>query len=695
MKVMGYSDIDSDFAPEVRGKVLDYVKHKYGEKAVCCISTIGTQGVKGSIRNCARLLGDRKYGDAKALIGLGADICSAVPKEVGIKFADCIDMLRAKFESNPDAMTILHDAVIMEGTFTNIGMHAAGVIIADNGDVAEYVPLMNSAEGEKVSQCNMNYTEEQGLLKMDFLGLKNLAIITNAIRLVQKNHGINLEMDKIDLSDKDVYDNIFAKGMTNSVFQFESPGMKGMLTRFKPETLEDLILLVAAYRPGPLQYLDAIIDTKSTGKKPEYVIPEMESVLGVTYGKPIYQEQVMSVFNQFAGFSLGESDIIRRYMSKKKTDKFMAYHDKFIEGMVARGATNEGAEDFWLQLVDFSKYAFNKSHACAYAITAYYTGYLKYHYPHEYMTAVANQADFDDMSKIIGDIRSLRIKLSAPDVNKSEDAFTTDGKTVYYGLANIKNVASAASDIIAERNANGPFISFESFMERTQCRKDVAIALAASGALDNIATHLGATYTARRIAMLKALEDKPELIPGNKLAALNREADLLGTYVTTNPVVAANIKASNTIEDCKPGKYVDIAGSVQGLNIKVTKTGATMAMFNIVDASFNSIPAVCFPQAYKEYGEVLNAGVCKFVGKVEERDDKLQLIVNKVFAAVSSIKAIVLTSDNHYQEVLERYQDDEGVPLLINVNGAPQDLYRIKVSPDILDSEISKFLNAI
>ena len=168
-------------------------------------------------------------------------------------------------------------------------------------------------------------------------------------------------MDKIDLADKAVYANIFAKGMTNSVFQFESPGMKGMLTRFKPESLEDLILLVAAYRPGPLQYLDAIIDTKSTGSKPEYVIPEMESVLGVTYGKPIYQEQVMSVFNQFAGFSLGESDIIRRYMSKKKTDKFMAYHGKFIEGMVAHGASEEGAEDFWNQLVDFSKYAFNKS----------------------------------------------------------------------------------------------------------------------------------------------------------------------------------------------------------------------------------------------------------------------------------------------------------------------------------------------
>ena len=353
-------DIDSDFAPEVRGKVLDYVKHKYGEEAVCCICTMGTQGPKNAIRNCARLLGHRKYGNPKALIGLGADICAAVPKEVGVKFKDCIDDLRAQFASNEDAMEILDDAVIVEGTYTQVGMHAAGVIIADNGNVREYVPLMKSKDGQWVSQCDMNYTEAQGLLKMDFLGLRNLAIITNCLRDVQRNFGQSIQMDKIDLADKAVYANIFAKGMTNSVFQFESPGMKGMLTRFKPESLEDLILLVAAYRPGPLQYLDAIIDTKSTGATPEYVIPEMESVLGVTYGKPIYQEQVMSVFNQFAGFSLGESDIIRRYMSKKKTDKFMAYHDKFIEGMVAHGASEEGAEDFWNQLVDFSKYAFNK-----------------------------------------------------------------------------------------------------------------------------------------------------------------------------------------------------------------------------------------------------------------------------------------------------------------------------------------------
>jgi DNA polymerase-3 subunit alpha len=692
-------DIDSDFAPEVRGKVLDYVKHKYGEEAVCCICTMGTQGPKNAIRNCARLLGHRKYGNPKALIGLGSDICAAVPKENGIKFKDCIDNLRIQFADNEDAMEILNDAVIVEGTYTQVGMHAAGVIIADNGNVREYVPLMKSKDGQWVSQCDMNYTEAQGLLKMDFLGLRNLAIITNCLRDVQRNFGKNIEMSEIDLDDKAVYANIFAKGMTNSVFQFESPGMKGMLTRFKPESLEDLILLVAAFRPGPLQYLDAIIETKSTGKKPEYVIPEMESVLGVTYGKPIYQEQVMSVFNQFAGFSLGESDIIRRYMSKKKTDKFMAYHDQFINGMVAHGASVEGAEDFWNQLLDFSRYAFNKSHACAYAVVAYYTGYLKYHYPKEYLAAVANHSECEDMEKVVGDIRAFGYQVLNPDVNLSGPIFDTLDGHVRYGLSNIKNVASAAYDIIDERNENGMFKSFEDFVQRTNCKKDVGIALAACGALDSISADMGKTYVQRRIAMLRYFEDKPEEIPTNRDSCLSREAHYLGTIITENP--AAGYKAKNMVADCENmvGQFVEIAGAVQDLKIKTTKTNQTMAVFNIVDANFNTIPAVIFSRAYAECGDMLNSGVCKFKGRVTERDDKLQLTVDKVTPASPVVKSIVLTPEKPnyikpYIPMYEKYRDENGVPLLFVINREPKSFGTpVRVNPRILeDEELSKLL---
>ena len=669
-------DIDSDFAPEVRGKVLDYVKHKYGEEAVCCICTMGTQGVKNAIRNCARLLGDRKYGNPKAFLNLGTDICAAVPKEVGVKFKDCIDDLRIQFADNSDAMEILDDAVIVEGTYTQVGMHAAGVIIADNGNVREYVPLMKSKDGQWVSQCDMNYTEAQGLLKMDFLGLRNLAIITSCLRDVQRNYGKSIEMSEINLADKDVYSNIFAKGMTNSVFQFESPGMKGMLTRFKPESLEDLILLVAAYRPGPLQYLDAIIETKSTGKKPEYVIPEMESVLGVTYGKPIYQEQVMSVFNQFAGFSLGESDIIRRYMSKKKTDKFMAYHDKFIDGMVKHGASKDGAEDFWNQLVDFSKYAFNKSHACAYAVVAYYTGYLKYHYPKEYLAAVANYSEFEDLAKVVGDIRAFGYSVLNPDVNLSGAMFDTLDGHVRYGLSNVKNVASAAYDIIEERNANGMFKSFEDFMTRTNCKKDVGIALAACGALDNISSDMGKDYVQRRIAMLQYFGDKPEETPTNRDSCLAREATYLGTTVTENP--AAGYKAKNMVADCVNllGNTAEIAGAVQDLKIKTTKNGEEMAVFNIVDANFDSISAVVFARTYKDFGHLLETGVCHFYGKINSHDDKIQFVVNKIEAATPVAKGVLLTPElpnftQPYIALYSKYIDEDGVPLFFVINGKP------------------------
>lgn len=534
-----------------------------------------------------------------------------------------------------------------------------------------------------------------------FLGLRNLAIITSCLRDVQRNFGESVEMSQINLDDKAVYANIFAKGMTNSVFQFESPGMKGMLTRFKPDCIEDLILLVAAYRPGPLQYLDAIIDTKATGKKPEYVIPEMESVLGVTYGKPIYQEQVMNIFNQFAGFSLGESDIIRRYMSKKKTDKFMAYHDKFIAGMVAHGASEAGAEEFWNQLVDFSKYAFNKSHACAYAITAYYTGYLKYHYPKEYMAAVANYSDFEDLAKVVGDIRAFGFQVLNPDVNLSGMGFDTLDGQVRYGLSSIKNVASAAYDIIEERNANGMFTDFESFVTRTNCKKDVGIALAASGALDSIATELGTDYITRRIAMLKFFGEKPEEMPTNRDTTLSKEASVLGTTITENP--AAGYKAKNMVADCETmvGQFVEIAGAVQDLKIKVTKTGQTMAVFNIVDANFEAIPAVCFARAYAQYGELLTAGVCKFNGRVTEHDDKLQLNVERIYAAAPVVKSIILTPEKPnfirpYTALYNKYRDDKGVPLMFTINNRPTKYVSgdpIKVSLDILkDEELAKVL---
>lgn len=533
-----------------------------------------------------------------------------------------------------------------------------------------------------------------------FLGLKNLAIITDTLRGVLENYGTRIHMPSVDLDDKEVLSHIFADGETNSVFQFESPGMKNMLKKFKPTSIEDLILLVAAYRPGPMQFLDSIIDVKHGRKTPEYVIPEMESILAVTYGYPVYQEQIMQIFNKFAGFSLGEADIIRRYMSKKKVDKFMAYKQKFIDGLIANGAQQDKAEEFWEQLTDFSRYAFNKSHACAYAITAYYTGYLKYHYPKEYAAAVANYAEPDEMGKIIADARTFGAQVLAPDVNLSGAAFDTLDGHIRYGLCNIKNVASAGEDIIEERSANGMFTSFEDFMERTSCKKDVAAALAASGALDSISRNLGTNYISRRIALMNLIGVTPDKMPFDRASVLEAEVSVLGAYITENP--AAGCKSQHMIADAEEhiGQTISVAGSIQDLQIKTTKKGDTMAVFNIIDADFDSITAVCFPDTYATVAETLKAGVCAFRGTVQQRDDSLQLIIREVKAVKPVVKSIVLTPENAndikpYLPQIEPYKKGDGVPLVFMVNNQPKQLFAqpIKVDTSILeDPELAHLL---
>ena len=351
-----------------------------------------------------------------------------------------------------------------------------------------------------------------------------------------------------------------------------------------------------------------------------------------------------------------------------------------------------------------SKSYLSLCHACAYAVVAYYTGYLKYHYPKEYLAAVANYSEFEDLAKVVGDIRTFGYSVLNPDINLSGAIFDTLDGHVRYGLSNVKNVASAAYDIIDERNANGMFKSFEDFVTRTNCKKDVGIALAACGALDNISSDMGKDYIQRRIAMLKYFGDKPEEIPTNRDSCLSKEAAYLGTTITENP--AAGYKAKNMVADCESmlGKWVEVAGAVQDLKVKTTKTGQTMAVFNVVDANFDSIPAVMFARAYGEFGELLNAGVCRFNGKVAERDDKLQLNVEKVVAATPVVKSILLTPEQPnltqpYIALYSKYIDEDGVPLLFMINGKPTAYASkkpLKVNINILqDEEIKHVLTAL
>lgn len=502
-------DIDVDFARGVRPPLIQYCKDTYGENNVCQISTIGTQKAKASTKNYANVLA-LKYAKENGMVKnseaedtkvniteeaaeikrkfgkTAAQINGKIPRNEeqgrGCTLKECKEYLLKTFCNDTTAMEIINGASLIEDFPIQYGIHAAGVIISDNREVTDYLPLRlgsidtggDDDEFDNNSlvigaQCDKVEAEEvYGLLKMDFLGLRNLNIISQCGKMIKERYGITLDYDNLPI-EQEVIEEIYAKGNTTGVFQFESPGAKKILKDFKPTTFEDLILINAANRPGPIEYIPEAIEVKNGNKKPYYMIPEMADILDVTYGKPFYQEQLMQLFSVCAGFSMGEADIIRRYMSKKKVDKFMAYKDKFIDGCVNKGAKKSDAEDFWNSIVSFSKYAFNKSHAACYTWVSYQTAYIKYHYPEEFICASINYDDGnkkDFMSLIYEDCKRLGIKILPPNINRAKEEYSVVGKgQIMAGFSNIKGMKSEAQDIITCREKNhGRFMSVKDYV---------------------------------------------------------------------------------------------------------------------------------------------------------------------------------------------------------------------------------------
>lgn len=499
-------DIDSDIGATTRPYVIRYVQKKYGEMAVCGIMTTTMQAPKGSIGIAAKFYGLKKCGEA--MTSLGRSIAKDVPVAVGVSFSTKVTKagnvaeegdentlelskyLMKKYEANKDAIEIISWAIILEGTFTAYGAHAAGIVISDNNDVSEYLPLrMNN--GMFTTQCDMIQVEDNGLLKFDFLGLKTLDIITETMRMIEENHGIIIDPYKIDLTDAKVYKEILASGKTKSVFQLESDGMRTMLKRFKPTCFEDLIILVSMYRPGPLQYLDGVIDVKN-GKIPmTFLCPELEAILGKTYGAIVYQEQVMQIFQSLAGYTLGGADQVRRYMSKKKADKLALERDSFIwgdkerciKGCIANGISEETAIKLFEQMSEFAKYAFNKSHAAVYAFNAYITAWLKCYYPAEFFASALNWAETKKISGLMYEAISCDVKVYAPDVNLSGKEFYVPDGSIRFGLSSVAGVKDHADEIIEERT-NGEFSSLKDFCLRVRPNAAVINNLIAAGAFD-------------------------------------------------------------------------------------------------------------------------------------------------------------------------------------------------------------------
>ncbi len=517
-------DIDSDLSKEVRELTIEYVRKRYGSESVAGIMTKGTLKAKAALQASARIWGSRLNGDQTSLQWAGAKLSDVIPKkEPNAKLDEYINEIRKIAENDEDHKELMTDIIDMalkvEGTYIQTGLHAAGVVIADM-PVSECCPIMYDTKGQVwKTQYEKDDVEKNGMLKMDFLGLKNLDIITQTLRLVKENYGQDIDVEKLAYDEDPSVIEDFARGETDCVFQFESSGMKGMLRAFGPTTFEDLILLVACFRPGPMRFLTGedgavnVINVKH-GEKVSYITPKLEPILKDTYGGIIYQEQVQQIFQQLAGYSLGAADLVRRAMGHKEEETLRVERESFIngdpqrgiKGCVANGIGEMEANKIFDQVYAFAGYGFNKSHATAYATVAYITAYLKHYYPAEYMAATLNYNE--DNKKVPGYIslaKRLGVKVLPPDINKSSKEMTAGNGCIYFGLGAIAGLATECNNIIRERDENGAFKDLDDFILRMKVNKAKMAALAYSGCFDSICPEM------TRHTINNAISSKAEL----------------------------------------------------------------------------------------------------------------------------------------------------------------------------------------
>src|ERR1700751_1503517 len=480
-------DIDIDFCMNRRGEVIQYVTQKYGRENVAQLITFGTMAAKAAIKEVGAAL-DMPYGDVDR-------IAKMVPTTLNIKLEDAIQespQLKEAYEKDAQVRELLETAKKLEGLVRNSGVHAAGVVIAPR-PLTELVPLHKTKNDEIVTAFDMLAIEKLGLLKMDFLGLTTLTILDDTLKLIAQTRDETLTLAALPLQDEETYRRVFHKGLTSGVFQFESHGMRDVLRRYQPNSIEDLTALNALYRPGPIQggMIDYFIDRKHGRKKIEYELPELKETLEETWGVIVYQEQVMQIANKLAGYSLGEADLPRRAMGKKKREEMAQQRERLVEGATQRNYPSKKIEKIFDLMAQFAGYGFNKSHSAAYALLAYQTAYLKTHYPVEFMAALLTSVtgNTDDVVKYINECREMGIAVEPPDINVSDANFTPHGSAIRFGLAAVKNVGhNAIQSIVAGRKELGRYRSIFEFAENVDLRllnKRVLESLIKSGAMDS------------------------------------------------------------------------------------------------------------------------------------------------------------------------------------------------------------------
>jgi len=656
-------DIDIDFCMRRRGEVIDYVRKTYGEKSVAQIITFGTMAAKAALKDTGRAL-DMPYADVDRLAKL-------VPAQLNITLEEALKQspqLESLREKDERIKEVIEVALRLEGLARHASTHAAGVVISPR-PLTEIVPLYKSSKDEITTQYDMNALERIGLLKMDFLGLTTLTVLDDAVRLIKQNRDVDVYLDTLALDDKATYD-LFTRGDTTGIFQFESHGMRDILRRYQPTRLEDLTALNALYRPGPIQggMIDDFIARKHGKKKVAYDLPALEEILSETWGVILYQEQVMQIANRLAGFSLGDADLLRRAMGKKKPEEMAAQREKFLTGCAARKVPQKKAEKIFDLMAEFAGYGFNKSHSCAYALLAYQTAWLKTHYPVEFVAAMltSETGNTEKVVKYINEGRSMGITVLPPDVNSSDMSFTPVGDRVRFGLCAIKNVGeNTVKGILAARETLGRFTSFFEFVESVESRqlnKRVLESLIRAGAVDGLGAHRAQMMSVIDRAMdrsqklqraresgqhglfggggsAQAVAPPPEVLPDvdewPEHETLAAEYATLGFYISGHPLdkYAGRLQDLKAVElssmdGRRNNEDIVVAGIIVQARPMRSRRGARWSILTLQDRT-GVIEALVFPEAFQKLEPILKSATPLLVkGRVAVEDVGTRLIVS-------------------------------------------------------------------